>query len=88
VANDIHLGLGSPSRMASSPCPSKILKTESAFAQKKSPGKGNSTEKKIVFADEIGDSISESIYVEQLHYSPASNSPTEAAKTGCSCVIS
>ena len=72
-----------------SPSVSKILKTESTFTQKKTPGGADTNqEKKIIFADEIGETISQSIYVEQLHYSPASGSPAQAPKTRCSCIIS
>lgn len=62
----------------------KILKTESTFA--KSFGqRGQNKGKKIVFADENGNSIAENVYVEQLHYSSSSYSASDIPK-GC-CII-
>lgn len=71
--------------LASTSSPTRILKTESSFAHKngKTVGQG----KKIIFADEVGQMISQNNYVEQLHYSHASYIPGEGPGSGCGCTL-
>lgn len=67
--------------------PQKILKSESSYTHKngvRSVGQG----KKIMFADEIGETIYQNNYVDQLHYSNTSYSPDAVPRMGCGCTIS
>lgn len=68
--------------------PVKILKSESTFA--KSFGQRNSAStksKKLQFADEVGNNLTENVFIDQLHYSSNNYSTAPEQTKGC-CIIS
>lgn len=62
--------------------PIKILRNESAFT--KSLGRLSSARKRLTFADELGDPISENVFVEHLHYSSNHYNNADLPKGCCS----